>query len=291
MAAEKRFGMTTLRQSFAWCRDLNRRVAGSFQPAFRLLPARERQAMEVLYAFMRLTDDLADEAGDLPQKRQALIDWRDDLDRARAGKSSHPCHPALVAILDRYEIPEKYLHAVVDGVIGDIGPVQLDCCHDLYRYCWNVASAVGLCCIRIWGCRDSSAIPAAEAAGQALQLTNILRDLGEDAGRGRIYLPRLEWERFESPPESWPLLGPNYLALMQFQTARARNHFKQARGLYSHLNASGQAVYQVMLTSYEKLLDAIEASGFDVFQKRIRLSKPRKIGLLLAAIPTRWGWR
>ena len=179
--------------SFLHCRRVTTQANSSFPLAFRLLPRAQRRAMDALYAFMRVTDDLADEPGDPAVKRAQLAAWRAALDAALAGKFTHPVFPALAHTVRTFGVPPRYLHDVIDGVEADIEPVRYSSFAELYPYCYRVASAVGLACVRVWGFRDgvtpAEADAPAEAAGIAFQLTNILRDLGEDLTRGRVYLP------------------------------------------------------------------------------------------------------
>src|SRR5262245_56305999 len=172
-------------QSYTYCERVARRQAANFYPAFQVLPRPQRRAMCALYAFMRVTDDLADGPGAAAGKRSALDRWRSDLHAAVAGDDRHPLHAALRHTLSRFDVPVVYLEDVIDGCECDLGPVRMPDFATLYRYCYRVASAVGLACIHIWGFRDSTAKVHAEHAGVALQLTNILRDLPEDAARDR----------------------------------------------------------------------------------------------------------
>ena len=276
--------------SFAWCHRLTRRSAKNFYYSFQVLPRHQRRAMDALYAFMRVTDDLADEPGELEVKKQSLERWREALDRALAGGCSHALHPALVQTVNEYGIPSAYLHAVIDGVEFDLTPVRIATFDELYAYCYRVASAVGLSCIHIWGYRGEEAKQFAEAAGIAFQLTNILRDLGEDLERGRVYLPREDIERFNCPPETWRLRGESFRKMMRFQVERARGFYRQAERLIPLLFPAGRAVFQVMTRIYSGLLEEIEGRGYDVFRERVRLSRWRKLRSLLLAFPVRWGW-
>jgi phytoene synthase len=190
--------------SFAACREITRRANSSFPLAFRLLPPHKRRAMSALYAFSRLTDDLTDEPGEAAVQRAKLARWRAAIADALAGRSTHPIHPALHDTVARFAIPPRLLFDIIDGVETDLEPVRFATFADLYPYCYRVASAVGLACVRVWGLRAGAtweeADGPAEAAGVAFQLTNILRDLGEDAARGRVYLPTEELERFGCEP-------------------------------------------------------------------------------------------
>src|SRR5262245_43236443 len=186
----------SLSRSYAYCERLARREAGNFYHAFRVLPGHQRRAMCALYAFLRVTDDLTDDVAAVEQKRANLAVWRKHFDKALAGVCSHPVHPALHDAVQAHAIPREYLDAVLDGVAMDLDQTRYETFADLYTYCYRVASAVGLACIHIWGFAQESAKAHAESAGIAFQLTNILRDLGEDAARGRVYLPREDLDRF-----------------------------------------------------------------------------------------------
>ncbi|HEY1380972.1 MAG TPA: phytoene/squalene synthase family protein [Gemmataceae bacterium] len=280
-----------LQPSYAYCERLARREAGNFFHAFQVLPRPQRRAMCALYAFMRVTDDLADGPGPVGDRRAALSRWREDLHAAVAGLDRHPLHPALRHTLSRFGVPVVYLDNVIDGCETDLGPVRMTDFAALYRYCYRVASAVGLACIHIWGFRDSTAKVHAEHAGLALQLTNILRDLPEDAGRDRLYLPADDLKRFGCPLDGLPEPGAAaYRELMRFEVERARGYYTAAERLFPLLEPPGRAVFQVMLRTYRGLLDEIERRDYDVFRDRVRLSRWRKAALVVRALPVRWGW-
>jgi phytoene synthase len=281
----------TLARSYAYCERLARREAGNFYPAFRLLPRPQRRAMCALYAFMRVADDLSDGPEPIPEKRSLLDDWRRRLDLALCGQPTHPLHPALAHAARAYGIPRQYLVDVLDGVCMDLEPVSYDTFADLYPYCYRVASAVGLACIHVWGFERPEAKAPAEAAGIAFQLTNILRDLAEDAARGRVYLPREDLRRFGYTEEQLRRgqRDDNFRALMRFEVERARSYYEAARPLAGMLRPAGRAVFLVMARTYRGLLDEIERRDYDVFSGRVRLSRWRKLWLALRALPVRWG--
>jgi phytoene synthase len=281
-----------LSRSYAYCERLARRQAANFYPAFRILPRRQRRSMCALYAFLRIADDLADADGPVETRRIALDDYRRDLDRALEARYAHPMHVALHRTVDTHGIPREYLDAVLDGVTQDLDPVAIDSFADLYRYCYRVASAVGLSCIHIWGFRDIRALEFAEKAGIAFQLTNILRDLGEDAARDRVYLPRKDLERFGYTVEQLRRGERNdpFRRLMRFQATRAHSYYEAARPLVPLLSPEGQAIYLIMERTYRGLLEEIERRDYDVFSSRVRLSTWWKVGLLLRSVPVRWGW-
>jgi len=282
----------TLARSHAYCERLARREAGNFYHAFRILPPDQRRAMCALYSFLRVTDDLADNPGTVEDKRARLGSWRRQLDDCLAGAVSHPLHPAFQHTLERYQVPREYLDAVIEGVAMDLDVVRYETFADLYRYCYRVASAVGLACIHIWGFSDPRALVYAEAAGIAFQMTNILRDLGEDARRGRIYLPLEDLRRFDYTEVE--LVGQvrdqDFRELMRFQTERARSYYEAGRPLLDLLQPAGRAVFLVMHRTYQGLLDAIERRDYDVFSGRVRLSRLYKLWLAASALPVRWGW-
>jgi phytoene synthase len=237
--------------------------------------------METLYAFFRVTDDLADEPGELTAKRENLRQWRDSLRAALAGKFTHPIHAALHDTIQRFAIPERYLFDVIDGVEMDLEPLRFATFAELYPYCYRVASAVGLACVRVWGLRagasfEEAEVPA-ESAGIAFQLTNILRDLREDADRGRWYLPVDE-------ETALPLRSP------EFQIARAGDFYRKAEPLDGLLSREGRAIFHVMSGTYRALLREIEKRGLGV-KERVRVPRRRKALFFLAAWPIRWGLR
>lgn len=281
-----------LARSYAYCERLARREAGNFYHAFRLLPSGQRRAMCALYAFLRIADDIGDGSGSLPEKTAALATWQRSLDFALSGRYSHALHPALHHAVSVHAIPAEYLSAVLDGIRMDLTPVTYPTFADLYRYCYHVASAVGLACIHIWGFRDERAKKLAESAGIAFQLTNILRDLGEDSARGRVYLPREDLERFGYRLEQLERgeRDERFCALMRFQVDRAHQYYDAAIPLVELLEPDGQAVFLVMLRTYRGLLDAIERRGYDVFSSRVHLSRWWKLGIVLRTLPVRWGF-
>lgn len=276
--------------SYAWCERLTRRAAGNFYPAFRLLPADQRRGTCALYAFCRVCDDLSDEPGEADARRAALLDWRRALQAALEGEYTHPLHPALHDTVRRFAVPPRYLEEIIDGVCMDLDIVRYATFAELYRYCYHVASAVGLASIHVWGFRGA-APPAAEAAGIALQLTNILRDVREDAQRGRIYLPAEDLVRFGCDERQFAdgVCDERFRALMRFQAERAYGYYEQARPLVDRLTPAGKAVFLVLLNTYRALLDAIVRRDFDVFTSRVRLSRWHKAWLAARAVPVRLG--
>jgi phytoene synthase len=281
-------GVLGCEASYRWCESVARRQAGNFYHAFRLLPFDQRRAMCALYAFMRVTDDIADEPGELTVRRERLAEWRQQTEAL----TGHPLFPAFRHAIEKYGIPRTYLGDAIDGVEMDLYQDRYATFPDLYGYCYRVASAVGLCCIHIWGFEDAAALRYAEVAGIALQLTNILRDIAEDAGRGRLYLPQEDLATF-GVTEAEVLTGQGGTRLrdlLAFQAQRAFNYYDTARPLERLLRPAGRAVFSVICGTYRALLDRIVASGYDVYSQRVRVSNWRKLWLVLRALPVRWGW-
>lgn len=281
-----------LQQSYEYCERLTRRHAGNFYPAFRVLPAGQRRSMCALYAFLRVADDLSDKPGAPTDKRLALATWRQGLEGALQGKPTHAIHPALHDTVTRHAIPRAYLESALDGVEMDLAGARYETFEDLRLYCYRVASVVGLACLHVWGSPDERARTPAENAGIAFQLTNILRDLGEDAGRGRVYLPAEDFRRFGYDPAglSRGVRDESFQALMRFEVDRARRYYEGAWPLVPLLRPAGRAVFLAMARTYRGLLDLIERRQYDVFTRRVRLSSWRKVLLALSALPARWGW-
>ena len=280
-ASGRRLAHFSAARSYSYCERLARREAGNFYHAFRLLPADQRRAMSALYSLMRVADDLADGPGAAEEKRRPLADWRRRLDAALEGAYSHPLHPALHHAVRHFGVPPRHLHEVLDGVEMDLAVARYDTFADLYSYCYRVASAVGLACIHVWGFTDEQAKVHAEAAGVAFQLTNILRDLGEDAGRGRVYLPREDLERFGYGEDDLKAerADDRFRALMRFEADRAAAYYEAAEPLAPLLRPAGRAVFLTMLRTHRGLLEAIVRRDFDVFRGRVRLGRLHKLWL------------
>jgi phytoene synthase len=247
--------------------------------------------MCALYAFLRIADDLSDDGGSVKDRRAALDDWRESLYAALKGDYRHPIYPALHHAVEQHGIPARYLEDVLDGVCMDLDISSYGTFDDLYGYCYRVASAVGLACIHVWGFHSQDALPAAESAGIALQLTNILRDVAEDVERGRVYLPQEDLRAFGISVEDLRhgVYDDRFRELMHFQSERARGYYEKALPLTSALSPPGRAVFLVILRTYRALLDAIAASDFDVFGTRVRLPRWHKLWLAARALPVRWG--
>jgi len=242
-----------------------------------LPPARRHDAL-VFYDFCRAVDDIADDPGRPPEKKRELLElWKTCLTRGEN------LPEALWAVLLRHNLDRRLLVEIVRGVETDIEPTRFQTYEDLRTYCWRVASAVGLVSIQIFGCKNPASKTYAELLGYALQLTNILRDVAEDAALGRIYLPVEDLQKFEVSESSLLAGKPsgNFSALMRFETARARSLFAAARRALPAEDAYSLKPAELMRTIYERILSRMEADNFRVFERRYRLSRVEKLAAFL----------
>jgi phytoene synthase len=278
-----------LRDSHAFCRRIARREAKNFYPAFLLLPGDRRAAMCALYAFMRQSDDIADGPGSVEARRASLTRWRGDLDAALAGDArGWPGWPALAETVARYRVPANSLHEVIDGVAMDLEPRRFATHGALREYCDHVASAVGICCIHIWGFRSEGgrAETLAHACGQALQLTNIVRDVGEDARNGRVYLPQDDLVRFHVSEDDLrqPCVTAALRALLAHEARTAYEEYDRAEPLVDLIDPAARAVLRAIVGIYRALLDEIVRRDFEVLAARVSVSRWRKAWIALGAV-------
>ena len=279
----------------------------NFFYSFSLLPRQERDAIECVYAFCRYTDDLVDEeefvdahwdeptpssqqarlretdssrgSRTIEKKRMRLAWWRRELEKCYDGKSAHPILKGLHRVTQRFKIPKQYFLTLIDGVEMDLVKDRYRTFDELSEYCYAVASIVGLISIEIFGYRHEETKEYAVDLGIALQLTNIIRDVSEDAQRGRIYLPQEDLARFGCS-EADILAGRYNLAfieLMKFETARARSYYESARRHLRRDERFTMFAAEIMDAIYFRLLRKIELQEFNVFEKKIRVSSPHKI--------------
>lgn len=276
----------TLRKAYAYCQGVTRRSSSNFYYAFRLLTPERRAALYAVYAFCRFIDDIADDQN-RHHPAALLARWREELELVYGGAPTHPVSYALADAVRRFRLPQAYFLDLIRGVEMDLTQRRYATFDELYRYCYGVASTVGLLCIEIFGYQRRSARDYAVDLGIAFQLTNILRDVLEDARRGRIYLPLEDLRRFDCA-EAELLTGrysPRVGALMAFECGRARAYYLRARGALAPEDRASLAAAEAMRSIYERLLDRIEARHFDVFGPKVTLPRYEKVTLALAA----WG--
>lgn len=274
-----------LAAAYEHCRVLTRAQARNFYYGFITLPPARRRAIYAVYAFCRLCDDAADDSDDPVEQLQRVGHQRRLLDQALDGDPRGPVYTALADATGRFSIPGRYLREIVDGVEMDATTTRYRTFAELERYCYRVASCVGLVCLEIFGYRDPGARRHAIDLGMAMQLTNILRDIAEDAGRGRIYIPLEDLDRFRLG-ESEILAGSTserFRSLMRFQVERARAYFETARGLLPLLPVFSRACPALLEATYSRLLERIEDRQYDVYRGRVSLGTAEKL-LLVARI-------
>jgi len=279
--------MNGLEQSFAHCRAVAKQRARNFYYSFILLPPEKKNAMCAMYAFMRYCDDLSDEPG---ATRSAIDRWRDALTAALAGRpDTNPTWPAFLDTVARYSIPHEYFYEMIEGVASDLQPRTIATFDDLYRYCYRVASVVGLTTIHIFGFTSPYALPLAEKCGIAFQLTNILRDVREDAGVGRVYLPAEDLARFGVSIDDLKNARrtEQFGRLMEFETERARRYYRESAPLLDLIQPKSRPSLWALIAIYSRLLDHLAESHYDVLMRRISLSSLEKTWIVLRAA-LRW---
>ncbi|MFZ0477780.1 MAG: phytoene/squalene synthase family protein [Terriglobales bacterium] len=289
-----------LKVAYSVCRSIARSAAKNFYYGFAVLPLRKRNALTAVYAFMRRCDDIADDTTLRVEDRQSkLTDWLDKVHRALAGQPTDD--PVLLALTDaqrRYQIPIGLLDQLAFGTEADLdvpsaaagAPLmaRYKTFEDLRKYCYGVASVVGLVCIRIFGYRDPAAEALAERCGLAFQLTNIIRDVKEDAEMGRVYLPEEDLLQFGL--QAGDLAAPELTRirpLLAFEADRAREFYRSGEELIPLVSEDSQPGLWVLVTIYRRLLEKIAANDYDVFSQRVRLSVPEKVSVLTKGIVKR----
>jgi len=280
-----------LSASYRSAQAVAREQAKNFYYSFVVLPQEKRLAFCAVYAFMRYCDDISDGEGDTEAKRRQLGKWRDQLDTAYSDRAcGNSIMPAFRESVHRFSIPAEYFHWIIDGALMDLDSHHYETFEDLYRYCFHVASAVGFVCLHIFGFSDERAKEYAEKCGIAFQLTNILRDVREDAEMGRIYLPAEDLKKFSYSPEDLHegTVNDSFRALMRFQTDRARTYYTEARKLLPMVEKESRPALWAMMEIYEGLLNRIIRNRFDVFQERTRLRGIEKMSIALKALIMRF---
>jgi phytoene synthase len=292
--------------AYSVCRSITRTAAKNFYYAFLVLPRAKRQALCAVYAFMRRCDDIADDES-LSQfdRRQKLAAWLDAFHRAQSGEPSD--EPVLLALTDaqrRYNIRVGLLDQLAYGTAMDVeggaaadessptephSPHQLSVRYrtfdDLYQYCYRVASVVGLVCIHVFGYRDPAAEPLAERLGLAFQLTNIIRDVKEDASMGRVYLPEEDLDKFGISLSALTSVSDPALfrPLLAMEADRAREYYRAGEELIPLVEEDSQPALWVLMTIYQRLLDKIALRQYDVFTSNEKVSLTVREKLVILA--------
>lgn len=262
-----------------YCRQKTAESHSSFAASFRFLAPERRQAITALYAFCREVDDAVDECSDPAVAAAKLAWWRGEIEALFAGHPTHPVTQALATALPRFSLPPELLLEIVDGMEMDLRQTRYVDFKALHLYCYRVASVVGLLAAEIFGYTDRRTLKYAHDLGLAFQLTNIIRDVGEDARRGRIYLPQDELARF-GVGESDILASrhsESFRNLMEFQAARARDYYQRALAELPAVDRKSQRAGLIMAAIYETVLDEVAKDGFRVLEQRIALPPARKL--------------
>lgn len=264
-----------------YCQEKCAASGSSFYYSFLFLPAERRRAIMALYAFCREVDDVVDECKDLSVASTKLAWWRQEVERIAEGKPQHPVGQALKQVAPGINLPKEQLLEIIDGMEMDLRQARYLDFKGLSLYCYRVASVVGLLAAEIFGYRDRQTQKYAHDLGMAFQLTNIIRDIGEDARRGRIYIPMDELKQFNVPAADIlnGAYSDNFTALMQFQYERAERYYEQALAQLPAVDRKSQRPGLIMAAIYRTLLAEIKDENFRVLHQRISLPPGRKLWL------------
>ncbi len=264
-----------------YCQQKAVQSGSSFYYSFLFLPAERRRAITALYAFCREVDDTVDECVDVSIARSKLMWWRKEISAMLDGKPSHPVTQALQPHVAAYALDGRHLQAIIDGMEMDLDQTRYLDFPGLKRYCWHVAGVVGILSASIFGVTRPETLQYAEKLGLAFQLTNIIRDVGEDARKGRIYLPVNELQQFNVTAAD--ILNArhseNFEKLMRFQAERAQAIYEEALALLPAADRRAQRPGLMMAAIYRSLLNEVERDGFHVLNQKISLTPIRKLWL------------
>ncbi len=265
-----------------YCQDRAAKSGSSFYYSFRFLPEERRRAITALYAFCREVDDVVDECADENVAHTKLAWWRSEVDKIYAACPEHPVGKALLTHVSTYDLPQGLLHEIIDGMEMDLQQARYNSFKDLQLYCHRVAGVVGQLAAQIFGYQDHRTLKYAHTLGLAFQLTNIIRDVGEDARRGRIYLPVEDLQRFQVPASD--VLNyretPAFRELMLFQIERAEQYYQQALDLLPKVDRKTQRPGLMMAAIYRATLEEIRRDGPEkVLNQRLSLTPIRKLWL------------
>lgn len=262
-----------------YCQQKAAQSGSSFYYSFMFLKQEQRRAITALYAFCREVDDTVDDCTDEQIARNKLAWWRREISAMAAGNPSHPVTLALAPHMQTFKLENQHLHAIIDGMEMDLNQTRYLDYPGLQKYCWHVAGVVGILSASIFGVSQPQTLQFAEKLGLALQLTNIIRDVGEDVRKGRIYLPVNDLQQFKVTAAD--LLNgrhsEQFEALMRFQAERAKQAYLDAYALLPAADRRAQRTGLIMAAIYRTLLDEIEHDGFHVLHQRISLTPIRKL--------------
>ncbi len=268
-----------------YCEDRTKQSGSSFYYSFMFLPKEKRRAITALYAFCREVDDVVDECSDASVTRTTLTWWRMQVADIYDGKPQHPVAQALVPIVKQFNMAQEHLQEIIDGMEMDLDMPRYPDFKSLQLYCYRVASVVGLLAAEIFGYTDRQTQKYAHDLGIAFQLTNIIRDVGEDARRGRIYIPMDELKQFDVPASD--ILNANetedFQKLMAFQIERAQRYYQQALAQLPAVDRKSQRTGLIMAAIYRATLDEVVSDGCHVLKERVSLTPLYKLRLAFIA--------
>ena len=264
-----------------YCQQKTAASGSSFYYSFLFLPPNRRRAITALYAYCREVDDIVDECTDPQIAATKLAWWRQELAQLYAGKAQHPVSQALLPVIAEFNLPQALMLEIIDGMEMDLQQTRYLDFAALSLYCYRVASVVGLLAAEIFGSLERGTQKYAHNLGMAFQLTNIIRDVGEDARRGRVYLPLDELKRFNVPLSDIlnSRYSENFKTLMDFQAERAQNYYTQALAELPTSDRKAQRPGLIMAAIYRATLDEIKRDGYQVLHQRTSLTPLRKLWL------------
>lgn len=269
-----------------YCQDKTAKSGSSFYYSFLFLPEQKRNAIMAVYAFCREVDDVVDNPGDIHVKQVKLQWWRDEIARLYQKQAQHPITRALTPVIDNFNLPAEYFLEVIDGMEMDLHNTHYDSFKELSLYCYRAAGVVGLLAAEIFGYENRKTRDYATHLGTAFQLTNIIRDIKEDAEQGRIYIPSEDLEKFSVTKQE--LLADtateNLIELVKFEIQRARHYYQQALKRLPDIDRYSQSCGLIMSAIYSRVLDRIETNIPAIMSSRVRLGKMQKIWLTLSTL-------
>lgn len=276
-----------------YCQNKTAKSGSSFYYSFLFLPKQQRQAIMALYAFCREVDDVVDDTLDVDIARTKLDWWRQEVDRIYLNQATHPIGKALTTAISHYDLSQKHLQEIIDGMAMDLTQFSYADFSELTLYCHRVASVVGLLSVEIFGYQNPATLDYAENLGMALQLTNIIRDVREDAERGRVYLPQDELRQFGVDVDAVLALksSPELINLLKFQADRAQQYYQQAMSALPDSDRYTQRTGIIMGQIYQATLQEIVKDDFQVMQHRVSLTPLRKLWIAWKTAREQRRWR
>lgn len=276
-----------------YCQDKTARSGSSFYYSFLFLSDQQRQAITALYAFCREVDDIVDDIEETDVARAKLNWWREEIARVFQQQASHPIGHALTTAVKHYDLQQDHFLAILSGMEMDLTHFSYDTFEDLTLYCYRVAGVVGLLSAEIFGYDDPDTLAYAEKLGLALQLTNIIRDVREDAERGRVYLPQDEMTQHGIELDGILALqsSPALITLLKYQTERAQDYYQQAYDLLPDTDRYSQRTGLIMANIYQTILQEIAEDGYQVMQHRVSLTPLRKLWIAWRTMRSQKRWQ